>query len=132
MPENLVSTRLSRRRKQSAVLQVRMVIDWEQDPFWISERPDPTSFPVSAAGLREYCDISDELVEQIDQWHGEWIALLDREYPPDTEFPSPEAEAEWERRGRELAERVAVLFAPHIRFEHSGRVLRSGLPGLLD
>ncbi|MER7011245.1 pentapeptide repeat-containing protein [Saccharopolyspora sp. NPDC000359] len=131
-PENLISPALRRKRKQNSVVKIRMMIDWNMDPFWIRERCDSVSYPVSAADLREYCDIPDDLVAGIDRWHAEWVALLDWGCPPDTEFPSPEAEADWSRRGREFAERVAALLPRHIRFEHSGEVLCSGLPGLED
>ncbi|RKT86078.1 Pentapeptide repeat-containing protein [Saccharopolyspora antimicrobica] len=130
--EHRTDSQLRWKQKQNSVLQIRMLIDWEADPFWISERPEPTSRPAPAADLREYCDIPDELVEQIDEWHREWTNLLNWADPLATEFPSPEAEADWERREREFAELIAPLLAPHIRFECSGKVLNSGFPGLWD
>lgn len=38
-------------------------------------------------------------------WSEEYEAIFDEAYPPESAFPTPEAELAWENRGRDLARR---------------------------
>lgn len=62
-------------------------------------------------GYREICPmpstlgLSAALVADLDAWQAEWDATL-APHPPDSAFPSAEAEAQWRQRGAELADRL--------------------------
>ncbi len=50
--------------------------------------------------------ISESLKHDIQKWEDEYQATLDREYPPDSAFPSPEAEKAHIKEGAKLAKRL--------------------------
>ncbi len=66
---------------------------------------------VEGADFFYHCDvkklpISDDLKEAIQAWDDEYQGTLDRNYPPDSAFKSPDAETAHTRKGAELAERL--------------------------
>ncbi|ASO19542.1 hypothetical protein FHR81_000780 [Actinoalloteichus hoggarensis] len=54
----------------------------------------------------EYLGLSAQLVSALDAWDDEYQDTLDREYPPDSAFPTPEAYRHWIESGKALAARV--------------------------
>ncbi|GAN00488.1 hypothetical protein U91I_04154 [alpha proteobacterium U9-1i] len=52
---------------------------------------DPRTLPISAA-----------LCEALEAWADEHYATLNQDYPPDSKFPSLEAEQAWRARGGQL------------------------------
>lgn len=81
--------------------RVRVAADYYCWPTWVDngtvfENADPRTLPISA-----------EVADALHQWAEEYDATLNQDYPPDSSFPTPEAEAQWVEQGRVLAQRLA-------------------------
>ncbi|MBB5909931.1 hypothetical protein [Actinoalloteichus hymeniacidonis] len=50
--------------------------------------------------------LSSGLVAELNAWDDEYQAIYDDNYPPDSRFPTPEAEQAWVEKGKELAIRI--------------------------
>jgi hypothetical protein len=80
----------------------KLMPEYECAPVW-EDVPDGTR-NVDPAQL----PISPELARELNGWADEFEATFNAEYPPDSGFPSPEAEADFDRRGRDLCRRLAA------------------------
>ncbi len=63
--------------------------------------------------------LSDTLSAELIAWSEDYDAIFDEEYPPDSKFPSLQAEQEWTERGRQLATRVSQELGPDIEVRSS-------------
>ncbi|APU13557.1 hypothetical protein [Actinoalloteichus fjordicus] len=72
--------------------------------FYVDPDGDWINHPVEVAG--EDLALSAELVTALRAWDDEFQAIYDDSYPPDSKFPTPEAERAWIERGKELAARI--------------------------
>ncbi|QVQ53421.1 hypothetical protein J4H86_06590 [Spiractinospora alimapuensis] len=82
---------------------IKVMADYDCYPLW-GVGPgfyDNLSPYASALGL------SSGLAVELDRWAEEYDATLNRADPKESGFPTPEAEDDFARRGRELAQRVA-------------------------
>lgn len=72
---------------------LKLMCDYDCWPLWRpgGENVDPSDLPVS-----------DSLRERLVAWSDTYDAILNRDSPADSAFPSPSAEAAWEAEGREL------------------------------
>ncbi|MGF1647187.1 MAG: hypothetical protein ACFCVF_09760 [Kineosporiaceae bacterium] len=73
-------------------------------PLWVSYPSDPFVNPAEAGEV----PLSSDLAADLDAWYEEYQATYDPSYPPDSAFPSEEAEQAWVARGEELSRRVAA------------------------
>jgi hypothetical protein len=104
-----------------AVRTVRIHADWKAWPTWTVDDTGGVDNPAPAdLGLSK--DLSDALVA----WAEEYDAIFDEDYPPDTAFPSEEAERSWVARGRELAERAAAELGSgtEVQYRSGGEYVR--------
>lgn len=90
-----------------SVRTVHIYADWKCWPTWVIGEAGAVDNP-APADLGLSAELSDALVA----WADEYDAIFDEDYPPDTAFPSEEAERAWVARGRELAERAAGELGP--------------------
>lgn len=72
--------------------ELKLMADYSAWPLWLSgENVDPAKFPISP-----------ELQERLKRWSQSYDAILNRDDPASSGFPSPEAELAWEEQGRGL------------------------------
>lgn len=76
--------------------------DWKCWPTWTVNESGAVDNP-APADLGLSGGLSTELIA----WSEAYDAIFNEDYPPDTAFPSPEAERAWVERGRVLADRMA-------------------------
>jgi hypothetical protein len=77
--------------------------DWQCWPTWTVDETGTVDNPAPAD-----LGLSAGLATDLIAWADAYDAIFDKEYPPDTAFPTPEAERAWVERGRALADRVAA------------------------
>jgi hypothetical protein len=82
------------------VRALKLMPDYDCFPLW-EEIPDGTR-NVDPADL----PLDPELRQELLDWADAYDATLDPDYPPDSGFPSPEAEVEFDRQGRDLWRRL--------------------------
>lgn len=72
--------------------ELKLMADYSAWPLWLSGvNVDPAGFPISP-----------ELQERLEGWSQTYDAILNRDDPASSGFPSPEAELAWEEQGRGL------------------------------
>ncbi|GAA3832753.1 hypothetical protein [Nocardioides panacisoli] len=99
---------------------VLIYADWKAWPTWtVTDSGSVDNPSPSDLGL------SDELSADLVAWADEYDAIFDEDYPPDTAFPSEEAERSWIARGHELARRAAAELGPatEVRYRSGGEHL---------
>lgn len=112
---------------QDAPVSVRIAPEWRTGPFWITRGSDPSI--VDNATPRDVVagfGVSAELAAEIDEWDAEFQRIWDPDDPASAEFPSAEAEARWEERGRLLARRLAAELGPQVRVSYYDDVIQPG------
>jgi hypothetical protein len=85
----------------ASVTVIKVMADYDTFPLWRSGEGgvvniDPADLPITQA-----------LVQALTQWAQAYDATLDREYPPDSKFPSAAAEAEFHAAGERLARQLS-------------------------
>lgn len=100
---------------------IRVMTEFGAGPLWVSYPSDPSVNPAESGEA----PISPELSADLDAWYDEYQATYDPSYPPDSAFPSEQAEHAWVARGEELSRRVAAEL-PDTRVDYA----RYGMPDL--
>ncbi|AOS62048.1 hypothetical protein [Actinoalloteichus hymeniacidonis] len=87
-------------------LEMVLLAGFFQGPLFYDDPMDGlwTSHTADEAG--EDLGLSSALVADLTAWDDEFQAIYDGNYPPDSHFPSLEAEQAWVERGKELAARI--------------------------
>ncbi|APU13558.1 hypothetical protein [Actinoalloteichus fjordicus] len=85
--------------------EVALLAGFYEGPFYYHVRKGAgTNWSVEEAA--EHLRLGPDLVADLIAWDNEYQAILDRSYPPDSKFPTPEAQRAWIERGKELAARI--------------------------
>lgn len=84
--------------------RIRFNPEWGCYPLW----DDATGEPLELGAI----GLPPDLAARIDAWDGLFQAILDQNYPPDSKFASPEAEAAWVAEGKALAEELRRVLPP--------------------
>ncbi|APU13379.1 hypothetical protein [Actinoalloteichus fjordicus] len=86
-------------------VDVALLAGYDEGPFYYFSgkgRRSNHSIEEAAAELSLGIDI----VADLTAWNDEYQDTLDQDYPPDSKFPTPEAEQAWREKGKELAVRI--------------------------
>lgn len=89
---------------------------WDVDDFGYI---DPATLPLSK-----------ETVDRLNIWQHTFDATLNQTYPPDSDFPSKEAEKAWIQEGINLWQQVQKELEPHyevyynLQYEHENHLVR--------
>jgi len=79
---------------------LKLMADYGCWPLWAMAPDEPRN--IDPAEL----PISESLRESLYAWAQTYDATLNEDYPPDSGFPSEDAEQEFDRQGRELRARL--------------------------
>lgn len=91
--------------------ELKLMADYSAWPLWRADGDvDPATLPISS-----------DLRDRLSAWAAEYDAILNRDNPRDSGFPSAEAQVAWEQRGlvlwrdlqRELGSDYAVSYFSH-------------------
>lgn len=77
------------------IIEIKLMPEYRCWPLWSSDIDEYNIDPNSLS-------ISDELKQELDSWSEEYDAILNIDYPPDSDFPSPEAFELFKAKGKEL------------------------------
>ncbi|AOS61036.1 hypothetical protein [Actinoalloteichus hymeniacidonis] len=87
------------------LLAVALHAGFQEGPFfYVAKKGERTNHWIDEAAID--LQLSAELVVALTAWDDEYQSIYDRGYPPDSRFPTPEAERAWIEKGKELAARV--------------------------
>lgn len=114
--------------RDQVLTAVRVAPEWRTGPFWIITGVNPST-PTNAAprDTAARFGVSADRAAGIGPWDAEFRQIWGSDDPVSAEFPSAEAEARWEERGRRLAERLAVELGPRVRVRYHDEVIRPGV-----
>jgi hypothetical protein len=93
--------------------QIKLIPEFNSSSLW--EMYDDGSEDISPEDL----PISGELQRDLTRWGETYQAIFDEDYPPDSAFPSLEAESDFKREGRELCRRLAAELKDAADVTHS-------------
>jgi hypothetical protein len=86
-------------------LTIGLRADWGIGPFWVTigdEGPDG----YDTSEIADVVPLSERLLAAVTEWNERFQATFNAEYPPDSSFATPEAEAVFVADGRKLTERI--------------------------
>src|SRR5689334_3984075 len=100
---------------------LKLMADYGAWPLWDSEAPeyniDPNTLP-----------LSEETKRRLIAWADAYDATLNQEYPPDSAFPSEEAERAFRREGSLLMRQLQSELGPDYKIVGVTRQLAPDVP----
>jgi hypothetical protein len=103
------------------VLAVRVAPEWSMHPVWVRVRDDPFPENVAPEELHGVYGVSEDVCTTLEAWDLEFQDTFLPDDPMGSGFVDVAAAERWERRGLELAHRLAREVGPGVPLEFAAR-----------
>jgi hypothetical protein len=100
------------------VTNIDLGADWTGGPFWVGFNGKRGYETYYTDEITKHLSLSDDLLQAITAWDRQYQRLLNQDDPASSDFPSPQAEVEFNAAGLALARRLRAELPAEILVEY--------------